>query len=146
VKAVYVTIAGTKQGTLGNGKLKVLKYLFYAASPRVAATGAPGGKLATGPLSITKAWDAASVPLLQALETNEILPLVTVEFLGIDPRTGAERQLFTVRVKNASVASIKQIVDTTTSEAVEEVDFIYQSIEVQDDTTRATAATSPTAR
>src|SRR5215471_12787567 len=38
IKTVYVTITGAKQGVLGKGRIRLLKYDFQLSRPRNAAT------------------------------------------------------------------------------------------------------------
>jgi type VI secretion system Hcp family effector len=137
IKTVYVTITGAKQGVLGKGKIKVLKYDFQLTRQRNAATAGPGPT--SGPaISMTKGWDAASVALLQALATNENLNPVIFEFmaLGVD---GREQAAFTIKLTNATVTLINQSVDGGGPGAIEEVHLTYQKLEFQDNTNRTAA-------
>lgn len=137
IRAVYVTVTGAKQGVLGKGKIKVLKYDFQVTRQRNAATGGPGST--SGPaISMTKGWDGASAGLLQALENNENLNPVTFEFMtvGLD---GREQPAFTIKLTNATIVQITQSVDGGGPGALEEVHFTYQKLEFQDNVNRAAA-------
>jgi type VI secretion system Hcp family effector len=137
IKTVYVTVTGAKQGVLGKGKIKVLKYDFQLTRQRNAATAGPG--TTSGPaISITTGWDGASAGLLQALENNENLNPVTFEFItvGLD---GREQPGFTIKLTNATIVQITQSVDGSGPGALEEVHFTYQKLEFQDNVNRAAA-------
>lgn len=139
IKKVYVTITGAKQQ--GNiGKMEVSKFQFQPSSARDAASGLPSGRSVNGPILCSKQWDDASIPLLTALENNETLGTVLFEFVGAD-RTGMETTVFTVKLTNATVAAIHQNLDTTTTAgALEEVQFSYQKIDIQDVKTKQMAS------
>jgi type VI secretion system Hcp family effector len=134
IKTVYVTINGAKQGVLGKGKIRLLKYDFQLSRARNAAT--PAGTSAPA-ISITKSWDAASAPLLQALEINENLNMVTFEFMAI-AADGREQPAFTIKLTNATVIFVNQSVDASGPGSpsgpggLEEVHFTYQKLDFQD--------------
>ena len=135
IKTVYMTVTG-RQGTtpLGKGKIRLVKYQFQLTSPRDLATGTPTGRLSLAPISITKAWDAASAPLLQAFDTNESLS-VTFEFMTTIP-DGREQPAFTIKLTNASVTMFSQSADAVGPGALEDVHFSYQKLDFQDNTNR----------
>jgi type VI secretion system Hcp family effector len=138
IKKVYVTITGAKQGNIG--KMEVSKFQFQPNSLRDPATGLPTGKTSIAPIICSKQWDAASVHLLDALDTNETLSTVLFEFIGADARSGLESAVYSVKLTNATIASIHQNVDTTVVGApLEEVTFTYKKIDFTDVKSNQTA-------
>ena len=139
IKTVYVTVTGAKQGVLGKGKIRALKFDFQL-SRRNTATSVPAGT--SGPaISITKGWDAASAALLQALGSNENLTSVLFEFIAI-AADGREQPAFTIKLTNATVAQINQSVDGSATGSLEEVHFTYQRLDFQDLANRSAAEIS----
>ena len=115
IKTVYVTINASKQGVLGKGKIRLLKYDFQA-----------------------------SAPLLQALETNENLNTVTFEFMSV-AADNREQPAFTIKLTNATVSHINQSVDASgpgSPGGLEEVHFTYQKLDFQDLFNRSAAEIS----
>jgi type VI secretion system Hcp family effector len=143
VKEVYVTAMGAKQGQLGKGKIQCTKYEFQPQSPRDAATGLPTGKVNNRQVTITKRWDAASIPFLQALETNENLNSVTLDFDGVGT-TGAQTAVFTVKLTNATVSSVHEYFDATG--ALEDVTFNFASLEFTDNVAKETTTVTSSAK
>jgi type VI secretion system secreted protein Hcp len=71
-----------------------------------AAAGARVGKVACSDLSIMKVVDVASVPLIQAAFTGQIIPHVTVIY---DKPVGDKQQTyFTITLSNVIVTSVPQ--------------------------------------
>jgi len=141
IKAVYMTVTGAKQGTtpFGKGKIRLVKYQLQLTSPRDLATGTTTGRLSLAPISITKAWDAASAPLLQAFDTNETLS-VTFEFVATaDVR---EQAAFTIKLTNASITMFSQSADAVGPGALEDVHFSYQKLDFDDNVDRVSASIS----
>lgn len=68
-------------------------------------TGLPTGADQHRPIRILKNIDPASPKLLQAMDTNETLVLVTIQFTRPGP-VGSEEQFYTVQLVNAHVVSI----------------------------------------
>jgi type VI secretion system Hcp family effector len=142
IKTVYVTINGAKQGVLGKGKIRLLKYDFQVSRARTAATTT--GSTSAPAISITKSWDAASAGLLQALETNENLNTVTFEFMAV-AADNREQPAFTIKLTNATVSLVNQSVDASGPSSpggLEEVHFTYQKLDFQDLFNRAAAEIS----
>ena len=108
-------------------------------SPRDASSGQATGRRQHQPFVITKPVDRASVPLHQVQAGNETLREWELQFwapqLKASTGTGAEVQYFTVKLTNASIASIAMQMPNTTHpdlaklETFEEVAFAYQAIE-----------------
>jgi type VI secretion system Hcp family effector len=126
--AVYMTVTG--RNVTSKVKIKLLKYEFQLTSPHDVATGLVTGKPSTAAVSITKAWDATSVQLLQAIETNESLSVI-FEFMAITAQ-GKEQTVFTVKLTNALATAIRQSVEAGVPGLSEEVHFTYQKLEFAD--------------
>jgi type VI secretion system secreted protein Hcp len=147
----YLTLKGQKQGDIRGGvtqKGREGAILVHAVrhelvSPRDAASGQAAGKRVHAPLVITKDLDRSTPLLYQALVTNETLE-ATLRFWRVDvaggtgpggPGAGAERQHFTIKLVNASIASIdlrqpdNRLPDLAKLAEYEEVAFTYQKIE-----------------
>jgi len=115
-------------------------------SPRDAASGQASGKRQYQPVTIVKAWGAASPQGLTACATNEVLTEVDIDFTRPSP-TGQEVIYQTVRLTNASVSQIARFTGrpdggedtpasghtgTATMMELERWAFTFQKIEVQD--------------
>ena len=138
-----MAIRATKQGQLkGDGTVRgqekwfrCSQFLFSLTSPRDAATGLPSGKRQYVPIVITKDWDAASPQIFQAAATNEVLPLVELEFWRASPQ-GAETVLERVTLTNATISSVKQYIgfpsagEPPNSHPQEDVALTFQKIEM----------------
>jgi type VI secretion system secreted protein Hcp len=151
----YIKIKGSKQGQFksettaknaGAGAIPVLRFASTALAPRDVATGQASGKRQWQPIRITKEWGAASPQLLNALLTNEILANVVCEFWRADPAGKAELH-YRVTLQNATVSSISATYDRTQpagaplfGHEVEDVEFTFQSIQVEDVADKTMAA------
>ena len=133
---IQITVDAAKQGPLKGdkaGKIAATSFTLESSSPRDAASGQASGRVQNGPVTITKAVDAASPQLFQALVTNEPLKSVTIEVASGSGGEGVPSQ--TIRLTNASVTRIRQSVEHGAADAVnaagplEEVSFSYQTIE-----------------
>jgi type VI secretion system secreted protein Hcp len=129
-KRILVSIQGEKQGVLKgeakDGKIEGMTFKMGAVSPRDVATGQASGKRQHKALSFTKAWDAASPQLFQALTTNEKLPMVKFEFVGPSPDGGGDQVFQKITLTGASIASVDQTMEDGND--VEEVSIVFQSI------------------
>src|SRR5262249_12852140 len=100
--------------------------------------GARGeGKPQFGPICISKHVDSATVQLMEAMATNEVLTSVSIALYR--PSTarigtvGTEENFVTYKLTNAFVRSNKVAggaTATTAGQAVEQLSFVYDSIEV----------------
>jgi len=142
--AFYVSIVGRQQGPfkseggrtdkiegLGTGKIEGLAFHYEVAAPHDAATGQATGRRQQSPVTFVKEWGAASPQLVTAALRNEILDSVLFEFVNTNPN-GEEHIFQTVKLTNASVASIKQDVKASGPELqdLEEVSIVFHSIEM----------------
>jgi type VI secretion system secreted protein Hcp len=139
----YVTIKGTKTAnfkgeSLGKGhenELEGLGFQYGVSVPRDPATGAATGKRQHGPVTMTKAWGAASPQLFQALVLNEALE-VRFEFYRAD-RTGLEAVFQRITLGSANVVSINQHVEPNYDPGrmkypeLEEIAFVFGRIAIE---------------
>ena len=110
----WIAVKGAKQGQFKSETtsaarrdkwMPVLGFTMGLASPRDAATGQATGKRQHQPVTIVKAWGAASPQGLTACATNEDLTEVTIEFTRQTP-TGQDVVYQTVKLTDASFAQI----------------------------------------
>jgi type VI secretion system secreted protein Hcp len=140
--SAYLKIKAQKQGDIKGGvtqkgregSIEVDSTSHDIVSPRDAATGAATGKRQHKPLVVTIELDRALPQLYSALVNNEVLTTVELKFY----RTGAagtELQFYTVKLSNASIASIhfvqpnSKLPEQTRIAETAEVSFTYQKIE-----------------
>jgi type VI secretion system secreted protein Hcp len=138
----YLRLVGQKSGKIQGsvtqkgreGTIAVIAMSHEILSPRDPASGLPTGKRQHRPLSITTELDR-STPILRSVLTNNE-QLTTCELLFYKPdRTGIETQNFTIRLTNASIASLDMQMpnnkhpDLAALETFEDVTFTYQKIE-----------------
>jgi len=148
--AFYVSIVGRKQGKFhaeGSrpGKIEGLAFHYEVSSPHDAATGQTTGKRQHSPVTFVKQWGASSPQLVTAAVTNEVLDSVLFEFIETNAN-GEEVVFHTLKLTNASVASIKQDVKAVAGgkdlQDLEEVSFAFQSIEMENQDGKTMAADS----
>jgi type VI secretion system secreted protein Hcp len=146
--AFYVSIVGRKQGKFHGegsrqGKIEGLAFHYEVTSPRDAASGQASGKRQHSPVTFVKQWGASSPQLLEAAVSNEVLNTVLFEFIETNPN-GEEVVFHTLKLTNASVASIKQDVKAVAGgkdlQDLEEVSFVFQSIEMENQDGKTMAA------
>jgi type VI secretion system secreted protein Hcp len=141
----FITIKGQKQGNIKGSVIQkgregwIAVYAFHheIVSPRDAASGLATGKRQHKPLSITKEIDKSTVPLLQALVTNENLSEVIIRFFGTDSKSGGgvEKLIYTITLTNASISGIvEDMLNNKTEDGLkmpvlEMVSLTYQKIE-----------------
>ncbi len=138
----YLTIAGQKQGAI-NGSVtdkgkenSILIHAFSSEvlSPRDPATGLATGKTQHQPVSILKDVDKSTPMLWSALVNNETLTTWILRFWTADA-TGMQKNVYTVTLTNANIASITQSMLDNEDAAnaslplQEEISFTYQKIQ-----------------
>jgi len=140
---IYISVKGARQGAfkgevLQKGfetKIAGLKFRYELVSPRDPASGLPTGKRQHKPVTLTKEWGAASPQLFQALAANETLPEVVIDFVGVDPKTGAMALSHSLKLINASIADISYSTEPIATGGVrqlEDVSFTFGVIELVD--------------
>jgi type VI secretion system secreted protein Hcp len=109
----YATIEGETQGVIAGdvddvgheGSIRIKGFGSSVSADFDTGTGVPTGGRQHRPIRILKNIDPASPKLLTAMDTNETLVLVTIEF--IRPNSGGgEEHFYTVHLVNAHVVSI----------------------------------------
>jgi type VI secretion system secreted protein Hcp len=140
----YLRLVGQKSGEIKGsvtqkgreGKIMVIAMSHEVVSPRDPASGLPTGKRQHKALVITKELDRSSPILHQALGSNETLKECELQFWAPSAKgVGTEVQHFTIKLTNASIASIRMQMANVRDpelmklETFEEVAFTYQKIE-----------------
>jgi type VI secretion system secreted protein Hcp len=136
---IHVFIRGQVSGELRGDNpedrsVNALAFEHSLISPRDAASGLPTGKRQHKPLTIVKAIDRATPLLYHMLVTNENLQTVELKFYRPDPRGGQPVHYYTIKLENASIASIRNWKPNTRDLSadragdLEEVSFTYQKI------------------
>lgn len=109
----YATIEGETQGVIvgdvddigHENSIRIKGFGSSASADFDTGTGVPTGGRQHRPIRILKNIDPASPKLLTAMDTNETLVLVTIQF--IRPSSGgSEVNFYTVQLVNAHVVSI----------------------------------------
>jgi|SRR5215472_1182106 len=119
-------VTGAKQGAFKGGAregIRVIEVMHSIISPRDPQTGlaSRSGKRQWKPITIVKELDAASPKLFRALQSNEILQ-VELEF---NPAGKAPK---TINLTDARILKIRKA--RQGAREVEQIDFVYQKIEV----------------
>jgi type VI secretion system secreted protein Hcp len=151
----WIAVKGAKQGQFRSEAttparrdkwMAVLAFTMGVASPRDAASGQASGKRQYQPVTIVKAWGAASPQGLTACATNEVLTEVAIEFTR-QSATGQEVVYQTVRLTDASFSQIARFTGrpdggedtpssghtgTTDMMELERWAFTFQKIETHD--------------
>jgi type VI secretion system secreted protein Hcp len=143
----YLRLVGQKTGEIQGsvtqkgreGKIMVIAVSHDIASPRDPASGLPTGKRQHTPLVISKQLDRSSALLHQVQASNENIREWELQFwtpqLKASTGAGTEVQHFTIRLTNASIASINMQMpnnkhpDLVKLNPFEDVAFSYQRIE-----------------
>lgn len=145
----YLILKGQKQGAIKGsviqkgreGTIEVRAFSHGITSPRDAASGLATGKRQHSMLTITKPIDRSTPLLFNAIVQNETLTTFELRFfapnkLGTAGGGGAETNHFTIKLTNATVASIRNtmpnnlVAETANLPQTEEVSFTYQKIEM----------------
>jgi type VI secretion system secreted protein Hcp len=138
----YLILKGQKQGAINGGVIQkgregsILVHSFSneIVSPRDPQSGLPTGKRTHKPIHILKEVDRASPLLWNALVTNENLTQWVLKFWS-PSATGVEKQIYTIELVNASIASMREYMPDNEDPAkaklplLEELSFTYQKIE-----------------
>lgn len=142
----YLKLKGQQSGDIKGGVIKqgregriaVIAASHEVISPRDAATGQATGKRQHKPFVITKEIDQSSPRLYGALASNENLTEWELQFWAITsfgPGPGTEKMRYTVKLTNASIASIafrmanNKDPELANRAEYEEIAFTYQAVE-----------------
>jgi type VI secretion system secreted protein Hcp len=139
---IYVSITSARQGKFRGeiprkgyeNKIAALNFEYGVATKPDAATGLPTGKRQHRPIRIVKTWGAASTQLFSALTANEVLNTVVIDFVVVNPTTGAEALDHTITLTNATATSIQYQMENVNGQftQVESVEFTFQKITITD--------------
>lgn len=138
--AFHVKIVGTHQGAFkGDARNMIdgIRFLQQVSAPRDAGSGMAMGRRQYSPIMFTKAWDAASPQIMQAMATNEVLTNVTFEFVRTDP-SGREFVYQTLTLNNATISSVRRYIgvregnEPVDPRPLEDVSFTFQKYELKD--------------
>ncbi len=110
------------------GSIEVLSVSHEIVSPRDAASGLPTGKRQHKPFTIRKAIDKSSPLLASIWSSNKTISSWELSFYQPVGSKGAEAAAYSIKLTNASIASIRLITDAN-GNLQEEVTFTYQKIE-----------------
>lgn len=122
-----VMIAGHEQ------KIEVYSVYHDVSSPVATSTGLPTGKRMHGPLSIVKAIDLASAPMLGMWVQNKVSSKFALEFYR-PVGTGEEQLYWAVELENARIIGIRtemlnnKYPENMKHQAYERVTFAYSQI------------------
>jgi type VI secretion system secreted protein Hcp len=131
----YLTLKGQKQGSIKGsvtqkgreGAIRIETASHEIVSPRDAASGLPTGKRQHKPFVITKKIDKSTPLLNSMLVNNENIPEWKLEVFEPNAK-GSEAPMYTVKLINANIASIK-VVTNEDGSLQEVITFTYQKIE-----------------
>jgi type VI secretion system secreted protein Hcp len=140
----YLTLKGQRQGEIHGpvtlpgreNTIAVLSFAHQIVSPRDPASGLPIGKRQHQQLQILKEVDKTSPLVWNVLVSNEDLIDWALQFWEIPAEAGgAEKPVYTIRLTNASIASIRESMNDTQNLVAggfplpEAISFTYQKIE-----------------
>jgi type VI secretion system secreted protein Hcp len=135
----YLTIKGTKQGDIKGGvtdkgregSIAVIAVSYQIETPLDPASGGATGKRQHKPITITKAIDAATPNLFQALVTNELLAAEITFWRPPPDGSGTLAPYFTISLTNAIVSGMTFTASGTQDPTeLEEWELTYQKIAV----------------
>jgi type VI secretion system secreted protein Hcp len=135
----YLTLKGAKQGEIKGsvtqkgreGTIDLIAVSYGVETPIDAASGEASGKRQHQPVTIVKEVDQTSPQLFQALVTNETLTAKIEFWRPLADGSGTLTPVFTITLASAFISSIKVASSEAPDiEELEEVQFVYQKIEV----------------
>ena len=145
----YMTIDAASQGVIKGevkrkgmeGKIAGFGFAFNIVSPRDQGSGLATGRVAHSGIKFTKSIDIASPKLMQAMNNNENLKTVTIEFwqptIMAVSGAGTEFKFYTIKLTNASISGFNQSggtnileKDLRSEQPLEELTLTYQKMEV----------------
>ena len=145
----YLSLKGQKAGQIKGsvvqkgreGTIKVSAFTHEIVSPRDTASGMATGKRIHKPFVITKELDKSTPILYSALVNNETLTQFELKCFSagnlgsVATGSGVESNHYTIKLTNASIASIKSVMSNTNITdlaklpIMEEITFTYKKIE-----------------
>ena len=150
----YLRITGEKQGkfkgesprsTDNDQWMEVVAFSMDLESPRDLSTGQASGRRQYKPVTVVKAWGAASPQILTACATNEVLTQVVFQFIKTNPN-GEQYVFQTVSLINAAISQVFRFMGdpetnhtpksspsgNTDTHELERVSLTFQKIVVED--------------
>jgi type VI secretion system Hcp family effector len=150
----YMKIEGTKSGqfkseTMRQGSkqwIPVITVNYEMESPRDAASGQAAGKRQHKPVRVTMERGATSVQLQKALQANEHLREVVIEF--VHAAQGKEQVYQTITLTGAAITAIQAAHGSSAKNGheSEEISFTYEKMQVTHGQGNKTASDSWTTR
>jgi type VI secretion system secreted protein Hcp len=143
----YLKLKGSRTGDIKGsvtqrgreGRIAVIAVSHEIASPRDAGSGQATGRRTHKPFVITKEVDQSSPLLYGAVAGNETMTEWELQFFtaqrAANTAAGVEQQHYTVKLTNASIASIafrmanNKDAELASRAEYEEIAFTYQKIE-----------------
>jgi len=158
-QTVHLNLKLEKQGSVRGessqdslGRKDTIECIYYehaVTTAREANTNVLTGRRQHAPILIRKQIDKSSPVLMQGLTTNERVTEGVFRFYRPSPAgDGSTEQFYTVTIKNANIASVKQVSPDTKDRSevhaapLEEVTFVFQDIEWRHETGKTSAADS----
>ena len=137
---------GTATNPCAN-RIQGLTFDYGVTTPRDVSSARTAGRRVHKAVRITKEWDTASVHLFNALVRNESLATVVFDFFATSPTTGASVLDHTITLRNAVVTSIEHKSDAMQASkagnrALENVEFAFQGIDIDDHKSKTSATDS----
>ena len=141
---IYASFKGVRQGDFKGettqkgreGMIPGVAFNYGVLVPRDAASGLPTGKRQHQPVIFTKEWGVSSPQFYTAAYTNEALSQVTFNFFITGP-TGIQQLDHTVKLTNALIISVKQVVHLPQSggplidsRELQEISLTFQKIDI----------------
>jgi type VI secretion system Hcp family effector len=124
-----ISITGEKQGafkgTGPNGAIQASHFHLGIVAPVDVATNARSGQRRSKPITFKKPFDASSPQFMQAIDTNEKLTTVTINFLAANG-SGQETVTETITLQGAAVVGFDQ--DDDDGASLETVTLTYESM------------------
>jgi type VI secretion system secreted protein Hcp len=136
----YMTLKGKVQGDIkgdvkgstkgkNEGKIAVYAWRWEVNSPRDVATGHASGKRQHKPLHVKIPAGGYTPQLATALYTNELLTEVVLEFYRPQQNGSGEwEKYFTIKLADASVATMTSSAGFEEGEPQDEVSFTFRKI------------------
>lgn len=111
------------------GQIEVLAFEQSVTKAREAGSGIATGRRQYQPLLIRKRIDKASPLLMKALTQNSSAEVRFDFYRGNPTGDGTEERFYQIGLRNARVASVKIVMDEATGVPMEEITFVFRTIE-----------------
>jgi type VI secretion system secreted protein Hcp len=111
------------------GQIELLAFEQSVTTAREAGSGLATGRRQYQPLLIRKRIDKASPLLMKALTENSNAEVRFDFYRGNPTGDGTEERFYEISLRNARVASAKIVMDRDTGEPMEEITFVFGTIQ-----------------